>query len=142
MSVFSFHLVQTKPAIALGAMWCPPARSEISGLVHAECLASMSLGAPIFSPSRLQMRKLAVFACWENDSALDAFLGGTRLGRTLAEGWYVRLEFLRQWGQFPEFGDLPATVDATNPAEPVVAVTLARLKIPQVSRFIRWGKPV
>ena len=25
---------------------------------------------------------------------------------------------------------------------PVVAVTLARMKLPQVPRFIRWGKPV
>jgi len=41
-----------------------------------------------------------------------------------------------------EFGDLPEDVGESNPAEPVAAFTLARLKIPEVPRFIRWGRPV
>lgn len=102
----------------------------------------MTLGSPILSPARMQLRSLAVFAYWESEAALDAFLANTHLGRKLSEGWHVRLEFLRQWGRFSEFGDLPANVDDTDPTEPVVAVTLARLKLPQLFRFIRWGKPV
>lgn len=102
----------------------------------------MALGASILSPSRMQLRNLAVFASWESDGALDAFLADTKLGRTLSKGWHVRLKLLRQWGRFSEFDDLPANVDDTDPAQPVVAVTLARLKLPQLFRFIRWGKPV
>jgi hypothetical protein len=90
----------------------------------------------------MQLRNLAVFAYWESDAALDAFLADTKLGHLLSEGWHVRLKFLRQWGRFSEFDDLPANVDDTDPAQPVVAVTIARLKLPQVFRFIRWGKPV
>jgi hypothetical protein len=37
---------------------------------------------------------------------------------------------------------LPANVADADPAQPVVAVTLARLKLPQLVRFVRWGKPV
>jgi hypothetical protein len=105
-------------------------------------MAAMTLGAPILSPDRMQLRNLAVFASWESEGALDAFLEKTKLGRTLSEGWHVRLKFLRRWGHFPEFEDLPANVEDTDPTLPVVAVTLARLKLPQVFRFIRWGKPV
>jgi hypothetical protein len=105
-------------------------------------MAAMTLGAPILSRARLKLRNLAVFASWENESALDAFLADTELGRALSSGWHVRLSFLRQWGHFPEFDDLPASIGDTDPAQPVVAVTLARLKLPQVFRFIRWGKPV
>lgn len=83
-----------------------------------------------------------MFAFWENEEAIDAFLTDTSLGCKLAAGWHVRLQFLRQWGQFSEFDNLPEPVADTDPEQPIVAVTLARLRLPEVFRFIRWGKPV
>ncbi len=142
MQIFSFHIVETAPATTVRAMWRPPTKHQVTGLRHAECMAAMALGAPILSPSRMQLRNLAVFAFWESNGALDAFLADTELGATLSRGWHVRLKFLRQWGRFSEFPNLPANVEDTDPTQPVVAVTLARLKLPQVFRFIRWGKPV
>jgi hypothetical protein len=105
-------------------------------------MAVMELGSGIFSPARMQLRRLAVFAEWEGEDALDAFLTDTDLGRRLNAGWHVRLEFLRRWGRVSEFDELPASVDRMDPEAPVVAVTLARLKLSEVPRFIRWGKPV
>jgi hypothetical protein len=105
-------------------------------------MAAMTLGAPILSPARLQLRRLAVFAVWESTEALDDFLADTQLGRTLSKGWHVRLQLLRRWGKFSEFDDFPPSVEETDLNQPVVAVTLARLKLPHVSRFIRWGKPM
>ena len=102
----------------------------------------MALGSPILSPARMQLRHLAIFASWENARALDDFLMDTELGHTLALGWHVRLEFLRRWGRVSEFDDLPTSVAEGAPNQPVVAVPLARLKLTQVPRFIRWGKPV
>ena len=102
----------------------------------------MKLGSPILSPDRMRIRHLAVFASWENESALDSFLKDTELGRTLSTGWHVRLDFLRRWGHVSELDGLPAKTRDTDPDAPVVAVTLARLKLLQVPRFIRWGKPV
>lgn len=142
MQIFSYHLVETSPATTARVFCRPPTTGQVAGLCHAEFMAAMTLGAPIFSPARLQLRNLAVFAAWESNDALDAFLADTKLGRTLSEGWHVRLEFLRRWGEFSEFGDFPANVEDTDPDQPVVAVTLARVKLPQVFRFIRWGKPV
>jgi hypothetical protein len=142
MPVFSFHLAETNPATTAGAMCRPPTISRVAGLRHAECMAAMTLGSPILSPARMQLRNLAVVASWESEDALDAFLAETKLGRKLSAGWHVRLKFLRQWGRFSELGDLPANVENVDPTQPVVAVTLARLKLAQLGRFIRWGKPV
>ena len=142
MRIFSYHLVRTTPATTLRALCRAPAKDRFPGLCHAECMAAMTLGAPILSPARMQLHHLACFASWESEAALEAFLADTSLGRTLAEGWHVRLHFLRRWGRFSAFDDLPPNVEDADPAKPVVAVTLARLKLPQIYRFIRWGKPV
>jgi len=91
----------------------------------------------------MQLRHFAMFASWENESAVDDFLTRTDLGNEMAAtGWHVRLEFLRRWGHVAEFDGLPETAGEPDPDAPVVVVTLARLKLPQAPRFIRWGKPV
>jgi hypothetical protein len=142
MQTFSFHLAETSPVTALGAMCRPPTANKIAGLRHAECMVAMTLGSPILSPARMQLRNLAVFASWEDEGALDAFLADTALGRTLSNGWHVRLRFLRRWGRHSGFDDLPANDKDEDPAQPVVAVTLAGARLPELIRFIRWGKPV
>ena len=83
-----------------------------------------------------------MFAAWESDAAIDDFLNSTKLGRELATGWHVRMAFQRRWGYVSEFDGLTESVGEQDPAAPVVAVTLARMKLPQVPRFIHWGKPV
>src|SRR5690606_18912426 len=40
------------------------------------------------------------------------------------------------------FPDLPVRAGAWDPDEPVVAVTLARMKIPELPRFLHHGRPV
>jgi hypothetical protein len=142
VSTFSFHLAKATLATTASALLHPPTTGSVPGLQRAECMSVMALGSPILSPARMQFRRLAVFASWESERAIDAFLMDTELGRTLAGGWHVRLEFLRRWGRVSGFDHLPANVRDVDPYAPVVAVTLARLKLPQVPRFIRWGKPV
>lgn len=102
----------------------------------------MRLGAPLVSPARMQLRNLAMFASWESEAAVDSFLAGSQLGSTLSQGWHVRLDFLRRWGHIDAFDGLPRSTRETDPGEPVVALTIARMKLPQVPRFIQWGKPV
>src|SRR5687767_4318613 len=140
--IFSFHLATSTLATTTSALRRPPTTFSVPGLRHAECMTVMKLGSPILSPARMQLRQLAIFASWENECAIDDFLMDTELGRTFALGWHVRLEFLRRWGHISEFDDLPARTGEVDPTTPVVAVTLARLKLSQVQRFIRWGKPV
>ncbi len=123
-------------------MATPPTGESADGLHHAECMWTMELGAPVVSPKRMQLHRFAMFSSWEDEAAIDRFLESDPLGRRLADGWHVRLDFLRRWGHISEFDGLPSSTEQPILDEPVVAVTLARLKLPQVPRFIKWGKPV
>lgn len=142
MTLFTFHLAKIKTGTAVKALLRPPTGEQVPGLTHAECMSNMTLGAPILSPARMQLRHLMMFAAWESQAAIDDFLEGTQLGRAFTAGWHVRLAFLRRWGHISEFDGLPKSVGEQDPEAPVVAVTLARMKLLQVPRFIRWGKPV
>jgi hypothetical protein len=90
----------------------------------------------------LQLGKFAMFAQWDDDQALEHFLAEDQLGRRLASGWHVRLQYLRRFGSIAGMGDLPQVAGKWSDDEPIVAVTVARLKMPQVPRFLRWGKLV
>jgi hypothetical protein len=142
VTVFTFHLAKSSIRPATSALYNPPTKQKFSGLHHAECLAMMTLGAPAISPSRLQLRNLTMFAAWESHAAIDDYLANTKLGGVLASGWHVRMEFTRRWGRVAEFDGLTENASEQDPDAPVVAVTLARMKLSQVMRFIKWGRPV
>ena len=142
MTVFTFHFARTPIRTTVRALCRPPTGQGIPGLIHAECMTRMTLGAPILSPARMQLRQLTMFAEWESHGAIEEFLSGAWLGRALATGWHVRMAFQRRWGYVREFGGLAESVGDQDPAAPVIAVTLARMRLPQVPRFIRWGRPV
>jgi hypothetical protein len=112
---FSFGKDHIRTAIR--ALYRPPTRLQVRGLSHAECMLRMTLGAPILSPARMQLRHLAMFAAWESDDAIDEFLGGTTLGRALATGWHVRMSFQRRWGHISEFDGLAESVGEQDPAQ-------------------------
>ena len=112
------------------------------GLLHIEVLAGMQLGAAVISPRRMQLQRMAVFAEWADEAALLDFLAQHPFGRKLNEGWHVRLEFVRRWGEVRELTPLPGAAERLELDEPVVAVTLARMRLPELPRFIHWGRPV
>tara|TARA_B100000809_G_C14945141_1_gene461874 strand:+ start:94 stop:792 length:699 start_codon:yes stop_codon:yes gene_type:complete len=140
MSVFTYHIVKTDVVTALKAYFFPP--KPTNGLIHLECMAAMTLGSGIFSPSRMLFRQITVFAQWENESSIDYFLKGNSLGKKLTKGWHTRLTYLRQWGKITEYVIPKESHVLEDKEAPVVAVTLARMKLTQVPRFIRWGRPV
>lgn len=139
ISIYSFHLAHLPPLTAMAALLRPP---RAQGLAHSEVFAGMELGAPIVSTRRMQLKRTAVFAEWDNEQSLIAFLAENPLGKKLDRGWHVRMQFLRRWGEVSELSGLPESTEPANPHEPVVAVTLARLRLPELPRFIHWGKPV
>ncbi len=142
MGIFTFHLAEVAVIAAFRVLSNPPKAADIPGLVHMECMSAMTLGSRVFSTSRLLIRQLAVFAQWENETLLEEFLEKDPLGKRLAKGWHTRLLYLRQWGKIDGFVIPEEPDDLDDPNAPVVAVTLARMKLPQVPRFIRWGRPV
>lgn len=105
-------------------------------------MTAMTLGSPIFSPSRVLIGQVAVFMQWENEDALENYLEQDKFGKILKKGWHLRLSFIREWGKFDGF-KIPAFKDKLEtPNSPVVAVTIARMKPFAVPRFIHWGRPV
>lgn len=142
MCIFTYHLIKTSYVSALRAVLFPVKPKNVPGLVHAECMTAMQLGSPVFSKKRMLVRQIAIFAQWENESAVNTFMQQDRFGKMLSKGWHIRLLFLRQWGKLSEFEfpDVEPQIEETE--LPVVAVTIARMKLPEVPRFIRWGRPV
>lgn len=142
MQIFSYHLVKMSYFSALKAVLFPPKTKNIPGLMGVETMFCMTLGSPVFSLSRILVRQVAVFAQWENEAAIDCFLKENNFGKRLAKGWHTRLIFMRQWGKISGFEIPNETLDTTTTDIPVVAVTLARMRFPEIPRFIRWGRPV
>jgi hypothetical protein len=137
--IHTFHLAEVPFGVGALALLRPVAAP---GLDHAETLALMRLGAPTVSPDRMQLRRIAMFAQWHDEAAVDRFLAEDGLGRHLAGGWHVRMEYLRRWSTLAAFPGLPVRAGTWDREEPVVVVTLARMRLPEVPRFLRWGKPV
>lgn len=142
MGIHSFHLATLPLTVAAKALVRDPNRRPVNGLEHAEHLSLMTLGAPAISLERLRLRRHAVFAQWESEHALDDYLAQDAFGQHLATGWHLRLEFVRRWGAVTGLHRLPLNAGTMDADEPVVAVTLAHLKLPQLPRFFRWGRPV
>lgn len=140
--IHSFHLAEMPVRSAAAILARPPTPSRVAGLQHGERLVLMRFGTPIVSPRRLEPRSLALFAQWDDEAALDRFLADHPLGQRLAGGWHVRMRYLRRYGSIAALGELPIVAGEWDDDEPIVAVTVARLKLPQLARFIRWGKPV
>ena len=142
MPIFSFHLITLPFFDGLKLFLFPNSLKNIKGLLHQERMTVMTLGTSLFSPKRILLNQIAFFAEWENESSLDLFLKKHPFGNLLAKGWYTKLELIRQWGSYQNIKLSPAqTKNETNDFI-VVAITLAKLKILQVPRFIYWGKPV
>lgn len=142
MRLFTFGLARTSVSLTLSSLYRPPNSLTVPGLIHAVCLTPMLLGSHILSPQRMQFNKIAMFASWESEEAIESFMQSTNLGKSIRSGWHVRMAFLRRWGSVREFASLPDSVAESDPMAPVAAFTLARMRIPEVPRFIRWGRPV
>lgn len=142
MSVFTYHLVKTNYFSALKMLLFAPKSKNIPGLIHAEMMSAMTLGSPLFSSSRILVRQIAMFAQWKNESDIDNFLAQNKTGKILSKGWHTRLTFMRKWGKFNKFVIPNETREFENPDSAVVAVTIARMKFPEIPRFIHWGRPV
>ncbi|MDQ7918066.1 hypothetical protein RBU60_10800 [Mesonia sp. MT50] len=142
MSIFTYHLAKTSYLKALKVLLFPPQPIHTPGLIHMECMTFMRLGSRVISPSRFLNRKIIIFAQWESESAIDSYLEKDSFGKVLSKGWHTRLSYLRQWGKLDEFMIPEESKELDDPNSPVVAVTLARMKLFQVPRFIHWGRPV
>ncbi len=140
--LFTYHVIKLSFFSALKNVLFPIHKTKSKGLIHAETMSAMQLGSPIFTPTRLFSTTVVIFAQWENENSLLEFLTSNSFGKQLSESWYLKLKYIRQWGAISHF-DIPKTPAETgHDNQPVVAVTLARMKYTEIPRFLRWGRPV
>ena len=139
--IFSYHLIQLSFFKMLRLFFAPPKVKNISGLNFSLCLFTMKLGHPVFSFSRYNLTTLAFIARWKDEASLDQFIQNKKSNFLKSETWSVRLKPYRQWGHYEGLNDLSLT-DTQKPKGPIIGLTVAKLRLTQVFRFARWGKPV
>jgi len=141
MELFSYHLIQAPVYSVAARVLSSSALRGVPGLLHAECLLPMRLGHPVSLPGRYHWSSLVLFAFWEAESHLEAFLEAPPYA-VFGRGWHVRMRFYRRWGRYDGLDQAKTYTELANPEGPVVGVTFAHLKLGQTLRFARWGKPV
>lgn len=112
--------------------------STVPGMTYAEPAFTAPLGRRLPRP---HPSRIALIAGWEDDGAIDRFLAGHPLAEPFVDGWHTRLEPLRCFGSWPELPGLPARELPVEDEEPVVALTLGRLRILRTRPFLRSGAP-
>lgn len=139
--IFSFHLVSLPFSKVPGFVFSKAFKKNIPGLKHSESFFTMNLGEKVISPVRYNLKTVAFFAWWNQESDLEKFLEMSE-HKFFNDGWHVRMKLYRRWGQVNEIKEATVNPDLAQPDQPIVAVTLARLNLLQTTRFVRWGKPV
>jgi hypothetical protein len=136
MVVASVHVADVGTTRALRMLGGP---GEVDGLLSADA----AIAAPLRSGRvpRPMPGRIALVAFWEGDAALDRFLGDHSYAEHLAGGWRARLEPLRAFGTWP---GLPEDIERSRAPShdgPAVVVTLGRVRLPRIRRFLRTSRP-
>jgi hypothetical protein len=118
-----------------------PQPDRTPGLVYADMLAAAKLGPAILP--RPRPSRVALFAVWRDDAALDRFLVDDPISAALAPGSSVRLRPVRVSGAWTGLPSLVETETETEPSaagdeddEPVAVLTYGRLKLHRLASFL------
>lgn len=138
-TVVTVHLADVGLLGALRLLRTPPRPEETAGLAHAD----VAIAAPLRHSNlpALQPGRAALITFWDSRTAADDFDGTDPLGTGDRSGWHAVLEPVRAHGDWP---GLPADVPRSRVTDyegPSVVLTLARVRLPQVPRFLRTSRP-
>jgi hypothetical protein len=119
------------------ALLAKPKPGNVRGLRSAD----VALFAPLALAGPPPVSRAGLIAFWDDESAFDDYLAGDTLGRRLAGGIEIRMTPLRAYGSWPGLPtDVPTTRAVANDG-PVVVLTLGRLRMSQLVRFVRASRP-
>jgi hypothetical protein len=136
--IMSVHLADVGPLRAQRMLFSAPSGDEVPGLTYAEPVLTVPLGKGLPKP---RLGRIGMIAGWEDDDALDRFLDEHYFGRALAPGWHVRLTPLRCFGTWDGLPGLPKRELPIADDEPVVALTLGRLRFLRLRGFLAASGP-
>lgn len=81
--------------------------------------------------------RIALFACWSDDAALDRFEAGDPLAEAFAGGSRARLQPLRATGAWTGMPDIATTQPSIGEDEPVAVLTYGCLRFRRAAAFLR-----
>ena len=133
--IASVHVADIGAGAALGVLRKAPRPGSVPGLRHA----NVALAAPLSASMRPspQAGRVGLVAFWDDDAALDAFLGTHPLAEKLAGGWRLRLTPLRAHGSWPGLPEDLPTARSVDHEGPAAVLTLGRVRLTRVIPFVR-----
>jgi hypothetical protein len=136
--IVSVHLADVGPLRAQRLLFDGPSPETVPGMVSAETAITAPLGERLPRP---KLGRIGLIAAWEGDDAIDRFLATHGDGRRLATGWHVRLQPLRCFGSWAAMPGLPGEEQPVADDEPVVVLTLGRLRLLRARPFLASAAP-
>ncbi len=131
----SVHVADVGARHSLGILRTSPKPANVPGLRSAFTAGAAQLG-PAFLPHP-DLARVGLIAFWDDDAALDRFLAEDPLAAKLASGWHLRMAPLRAHGTWPGLdADVPPG-RSTDHEGPAAVLTLGRLRMTQLVRFLR-----
>jgi hypothetical protein len=133
--IVSVHLADIGKRAALRILRERPVPAEACGLRYAVIATAAPLSGrllPAPTPGRV-----GLIAAWDDDQALEQFLAAHPLAEQLAGGWHVRLAPTRVSGAWSQLPGLPHGEEPMDDEEPAAVLTLGRLRLAQIVRFLR-----
>jgi hypothetical protein len=131
----SVHVADIGIAATPRFLFRAPRVEEVPGLRSGEVALCAPLTGKLRPPS--QLGRVSFIGFWDDEAALDAFLASHPTAAALAGGWHARLEPVRRYGDWPGLPELVPTDRAVAIDGPAIVLTLARIKMPEVPRFLR-----
>lgn len=133
--IASMHLADVGALRAPALLRLTPRPGVIPGLLYADMLLAAHLGAGVMP--RPRPGRVALFAVWSDDAALDRFTAEDPLAPELADGQAARLKPVRTAGSWSGMPALADSVDALDDDEPSAALTYGRLRFHRAGAFLR-----
>jgi hypothetical protein len=110
-------------------------RLRAPGLSYSELTTAAPLGGGLLP--RPALGRAGLIAAWEDDAALDRFLGEHPVAQSFAGGWHARMHAVRCVGEWSGMPWLPREPEPMEPDEKVAVLTLGRVRFPRFVPFLR-----
>ena len=135
--IATVQVADVGPGPAVRNVLRPPPMEDVPGLRWAQT----ALFAPLAASGPPPLRRIGLFAFWDDDHAFERFVADHAAAERFTGGLSARLRPLRTHGSWPGLpDDLPRSRIVPH-AGPVVVFTLGRLHLGQTVRFLRTSRP-
>lgn len=133
--IASLHIADIGARRAATTLRSTPRPDRTAGLIYADLLLVARLSAAVLP--RVRPGRLALFAVWFDDAALDGFLAEHPLAAAFGGARSIRLRPLRAAGSWTALPELAPPAPPLSPDGPVAALTYGRLKLHRAGAFLR-----